>query len=332
MKKAYIKAISYYLPEEILSNDVLSNQFPEWSMDKIESKTGIKQRRIAKESEFASDMAIHASELLFKEHKIEKATIDFVLLCTQSPDYCLPTTACIVQDKLGLNKNAGALDFNLGCSGYIYGLAIAKGLILANIAQNILLITSETYSKYIDNSDRVNRTIFGDAAAATLISDSGIAEILEFDLGTDGSGADNLIVKGGGARFKSNNQLNQVFNSEIDSCLFMNGPEIFSFTTKMVPSLIKNNIQKNNLSEDSISLYILHQANKYMLDFLQKLSKIPDNKFFNYIESIGNTVSSTIPIALTEAIKQNKTEGNVLLAGFGVGYSWGAVIINFKNE
>lgn len=332
MNKAYIKALSYYLPKESLSNSDLAIQFPDWSIDKIESKTGIKVRKIASNNEFASDMAISACQLLFDEHNIDKSTIDFVLLCTQSPDYFLPTTACIIQDKLGLNKNIGALDFNLGCSGYVYGLAIAKGLIASNVAKNILLITSETYSKYIDKSDRVNRTIFGDAAAVTLISDNGIAEILDFDLGTDGSGAQNLIVKDGAARFKPDNENISNDNSISNPCLFMNGPEIFTFTTKMIPSLIKDNLARNNLTEDEISLYIYHQANKYMLDFLKKLSNIPSDKFFVFLEDIGNTVSSTIPIALSEAIKQKKVSGNVLLAGFGVGYSWGAVVIRFANE
>lgn len=332
MNNAFIRAVSYYLPTDILSNVELANQFPDWSIDKIEAKTGIKSRRIANNNEFASDMAISASNKLFEEHNIEKSTIDFILYCTQSPDYFLPTTACILQDKLGLEKNIGALDFNLGCSGYIYGLAIAKGLLVSNIAKNILLITSETYSKYIDDSDRVNRTIFGDAAAATLVSNEGFAKILDFDLGTDGSGAKNLIVKEGGARFKVSNEKDNFNNSIKDSCLYMNGPEIFTFTTKMVPSLIRKNIKKNHITENDVNLYILHQANKYMLNFLKKLTKIPDDKFFEYLEEIGNTVSSTVPIALAEAIKKKKTFGNVLLCGFGVGYSWGSVILNFQNE
>jgi 3-oxoacyl-[acyl-carrier-protein] synthase III len=329
MNKAYIKAVSYYLPDKKLTNQELSEYYPEWSVSKIEAKTGIKTRRIASDSEFASDMAINASNLLFKEHNIDKNSIDFILLCTQSPDYFLPTTACIVQEKLKLRKEIGALDFNLGCSGYIYGLALAKGLIISNIAKNILLITSETYSKYIESSDRVNRTIFGDAASATIISNDGIAEILEFDLGTDGSGANNLIVKDGGSRFRN------IFhdsgnNQKKHSSLYMNGPEVFTFTVSHVPDLIRKVTEKNCLTDNLINLYILHQANKYMLDFLKKIINIPNDKFFLFLEDIGNTVSSTIPIALIEAIKIKKAKGNVLLAGFGVGYSWGAVVIKFK--
>jgi len=189
--KAKIKALSYYLPTNVLTNQAINDEFPEWSVEKISAKTGIYNRHIAGVAEFSSDMAIKAAELMFREHNISPSSIDFILFCTQSPDYFLPTTACIIQNKLGVPTTAGALDFNLGCSGYVYGLALAKGLILAGIAKNLLLITAETYTKFIHPKDKSNKTIFGDAASATLITrDDGFAEILEFDLGTDGSGAD----------------------------------------------------------------------------------------------------------------------------------------------
>jgi 3-oxoacyl-[acyl-carrier-protein] synthase III len=193
--KVYITAIDYYLPQQTLTNGDLSSLFPEWGVNKIAKKIGIEKRHIAASDEFASDMAINAAEKLFKNHGIQKDTIDFLLYCTQSPDYFLPTTACIIQHKLGIPVTAGALDFNLGCSGYVYGLAMAKGLVSAGIAKNVLLITSETYTKFMHSNDKSNRTIFGDAAAATLVSTEGFAEINDFILGTDGAGAENLIVK-----------------------------------------------------------------------------------------------------------------------------------------
>ncbi len=333
--KAYIKAISYYLPEKVLDNEQINKQFPEWSADKISTKTGIYQRHIAADNEFVSDMAIKASEQLFEEHNINKHTIDFVLLCTQSPDYFLPTTACIVQDKLGLPTTVGALDFNLGCSGYVYGLGIAKGLIAAGIAKNILLITSETYSKFIHEKDKSNRTIFGDAASATLINaDDGYAEILDFDLGTDGKGAGNLIVKNGGIKYPAQKYTSEDVTDEFgnvtnDDNLYMNGTEIFNFTSGAVPSLINQVLSKNGLNASDINLYIFHQANKYMLNHLRKKLKIEEDQFYYFLENCGNTVSSTIPIALYEAQKEGKTNGNVLLAGFGVGYSWGGCILRF---
>lgn len=334
MAKAFIKAISYIFPTTILKNAELSEQFSNWSEDKIYEKTGIKQRYITKDSEFASDLAVEASRKLFIEHSILPESIDFIIYCTQSPDYILPTTACILQERLGLSNHCGAFDINLGCSGYIYGLAISKGLIEASIAKNILFITSETYSKYIHPDDKGNRTIFGDAASATLISEDGIAEILNFDLGTDGSGASNLIIQDGGSRSKNGGQLvnerqGESFNSS--SHLYMNGPEIFAFTSKMVPVLVNRVLENNRVVKKDVDLYIFHQANKFILDFLRKKINIPKDNFFTHIENCGNTVSSTIPIALYEAIALKLCKGNVLLAGFGVGYSWGGVLLNFKK-
>ena len=201
MKKAFIKGIAYYFPKDCITNDDISKQHPEWSVEKISNKTGINQRRIVDNDTYASDLGVMASEKLFKDFKIDKSTIDFVLLCTQSPDYFLPTTACILQERLGLSKNIGALDFNLGCSGYVYGLGLAKGLIASNSAKNVLLIKAETYSKFIHLDDKSNKTLFGDAAAATLISSEGNGLLIgDFIYGTDGSGAGNLIVKNGGLK------------------------------------------------------------------------------------------------------------------------------------
>jgi 3-oxoacyl-[acyl-carrier-protein] synthase-3 len=330
---AKIKAISYYLPERVLDNKKLNDEFPEWSVDKISSKTGIYERHVSDENEFTSDMAVTVAEKLFAEHSISPDEVDFILLCTQSPDYFLPTTACLVQNRLNIPTTAGALDFNLGCSGYIYGLAIAKGLISANIAKNVLLITSETYTKFIHPKDKSNKTIFGDGASATLISTEGFAEILGFELGTDGSGAENLIVKNGAVRHPSldgvdvTDEFNNIKNN---NNLFMNGSEIFSFTSEAIPSLINKTLEKNKLDLENIDLFVLHQANKFILNHLRKKIKIPEDNFYIFLENCGNTVSSTIPIALNEAKKENKLNGNVLLCGFGVGYSWGSCIIKIN--
>ena len=327
----YINSISYYLPKLILSNDLIHQEFPEWDIEKISSKTGINSRHISAEDEFSSDMAVKAAEKLFLEHNIDKSEIDFLLFCTQSPDYFLPTTACILQEKLGLNTTIGALDFNLGCSGFVYGLSLAKGLIAGGMAKNILLLTSETYSKFIHLKDKSNKTIFGDAAAAALISSkSGFCTIGDFVFGTDGKGAENLIVKQGGMRFPvSNNNVDvsdEYGNIKNDKNLFMDGTEIFNFTIEFVPKLTQAILEKSKLNMEQVDLFVFHQANKYMLNHLRKKIGIPEEKFFIAMEHCGNTVSSTIPIALYEAQKEGKmTESkNVILAGFGVGYSWAA--------
>ncbi len=331
--KAYIKAISYYLPKNILTNQDLAKEFPEWTAEKIAKKIGIKERHIASKNETATDMAAKAAEKLFQEHKVDRASIDFVLLCTQSPDYFLPTSACLIQSKLNLNTSCGALDFNLGCSGFIYGLSLAKGLIFGGIAKNILVITSETYSKHIHSNDKGNRTIFGDGAAASLISTEGYAEIKDFSLGTDGRGSENLIVKSGG--FRNKEKLNDLVYNESENplssdFLYMNGAKIFNFTADAVPVLVEDVIGKNHLRQDQVDLFVFHQANKYMINYLRKLLGIEKIKFFEFIENVGNTVSSTIPIALYEAKKEGVLKGNILLAGFGVGYSWGGVMLKIS--
>lgn len=334
MKQAYIKAISYFLPEKVLTNEELIEAFPEWTVEKVASKIGINSRHISAENETAGDMAEKAALNLFYEWNVKPQDIDFVLLCTQSPDYLLPTTACILQQRLNIPTSAGAIDFNLGCSGYVYGLALSKGLIISGVAKNILLITSETYTKHIHPKDKGNRTIFGDAATASLISSDGFASIGEFSLGTDGNGADNLIIKTGGMRQRLPlNEINQDENGALfySDHLYMNGSEIFSFTQNVVPDLVISTLAKNKCEMSSIDWFVFHQANKYLLDFLRKKILIDEDKFCYCLSEFGNTVSSTIPIALKESMKDHtiKAKQNVFIAGFGVGYSWGGTILKF---
>lgn len=328
---AYIKHISYYLPQTILSNEEIVADFPEWTVEKIADKVGVNSRRVAANYETATDLAVNASERLFSEKpSISREDIDYVLFCTQSPDYHLPTSACLIQERLGLRTDIGALDFNLGCSGYIYGLSLAKGLISAGIAKNVLLLTGETYSKYLHKRDKGNRTIFGDAATATAVSTDGWGEIGNFALGTDGKGAENLIVRTGCSR--NTEKLNDLEFDEngnpiSSDFLFMNGAKIFSFTQKNVPVVVNQTLEKNNLTKEDIDLFVLHQANSYMLEFLRKKMKIDEDRFMRFMAEVGNTVSNSIPIALVEAKNQGRLHGNVLLCGFGVGYSWGGATI-----
>ncbi len=327
---AKLTDIGIYMPVKTLTNKELAIEFPEWTAEKIGEKIGISTRHIAAADETALDMAVKASEMILTVEK--KAETDFILLCTQSPDYFLPTSACIMQERLGLRTNIGALDFNLGCSGFIYGLALSKGLIASGVASCILLVMSETYSKHIHKTDKSNRSIFGDAAAAMLIEKNDHEYIGEFVMGTDGRGKDNLIVYNGGLRSKTAHDkttLKQSDDTINPNYLYMNGPEIFNFTIKNVPSLVAETLSLNKLSLDSIDFVIFHQANKYILEYLRKKIKIPEEKFFLDMEHTGNTVSATIPIALSSATSKGiiKPGDKVLLTGFGVGYSWGSVVI-----
>lgn len=331
--KAYINAISYYLPEKVLTNEELVSEFPEWSVEKVANKVGIARRHISAEKETAGDMAAKAAERLFDEYNIDRTIVDFVVLCTQSPDYFLPSTACVVQNRLGLSTSCGAFDFNLGCSGYEYGLAIAKGFVVSGIAKNVLLLTAETYTKYIHPKDKGNRTIFGDGATATLVSTEGFAEIGEFSLGTNGRGAESLIVKTGASRYTEKSDdltFDENHTPHSSDYLFMDGKAIFDFTSDAVPVMVEDALAKNSVSLDNVDLVVFHQANRYMINYLRKLLDIDKDRFFVFLENVGNTVSSTIPIALYEAIKEDKLHGNVLIAGFGVGFSWGATLLKCK--
>lgn len=328
--EAYIKAISYYLPEKVVTNEQLVEEFPEWSVDKIAKKVGINERHIAADDETAGDMAYKAAEKLIQKNGIKRDSIDFVLLCTQSPDYFLPSTSCIIQNRLGLPTKCGAFDFNLGCSGYEYGLAVAKGLVVSGVAKNILLLTAETYNKHIHPKDKGNRTIFGDGASASLISSDGFARIGEFVLGSDGSGYDRLIHKTGAMRhYQPLNDFHEDENGTLLSSdhLYMDGKAIFDFTSDIVPPMIEETLQKNQISMDDVDLFVFHQANRYMINYLRKLMEIDKDKFYVFMERVGNTVSSTIPIALCEAQKEGRMHGNIVLAGFGVGLSYGATVI-----
>lgn len=334
MREAFIKGIAYYLPEKVYTNEDLVRDFPEWSVDKVMKKVGVEQRHIAAEDETAGDMAEKAARNLFVEYGVNPSEIDFILLCTQSPDYFLPSTACILQDRLGISTSAGAFDYNLGCSGCIYGMAMAKGLIAAGIAQNVLLLTSETYNKYLHPEDKSNRSIFGDGAAACLISTDGFAKIGDVVLGTDGSGVNNLIVKSGGARCKQATG-NSIEDNEghiwRDDYLYMNGGAIFNFTLDAVPAMMKQLFDISGLSKDAIDYYVFHQANQFMLSTIRKVCGLPKDKFYMDMANVGNTVSSTILIGLKDCLNNSVIHSGmkVMCCGFGVGLSWGGTILEF---
>jgi len=321
MKKAKVIAVEYFLPEGELSNVELAALFPEWPADKIKEKLGITCRKIAAEGEFSSDLATKAAEKHFAIGRIAPADVDFLIFCTQSPDYFLPTSACLIQDRLGLPKSCGALDFNLGCSGWVYGLGIAKGLIESGQAANVLFLTGETYSKFLSDTDKGTRTLFGDAGAATLISavDCDTELIGPFVYGTDGSGAEHLIVKYGGLRNPGSPR-----SSETGLC--MNGGEILSFSAREVSKSVNALLKQSGNTIESIDLFVFHQANAYMLEFLKTKCGIPDRKFYTCFETVGNTVSNSIPIALNHAIAEGKARPDmkIMFVGFGVGLSWAA--------
>jgi 3-oxoacyl-[acyl-carrier-protein] synthase-3 len=340
MKKqqARIADIAMHLPQRILGNDELAAIYPDWSSEKILEKTGIAERRIAAPTETAGDLALQAAHNLFAQGTVSASDVDFIILCTQAPDYVLPTTACVLQSKLGISRNAGALDVNLGCSGFVYGLSLAKGLIETGAAKCVLLLTADTYSKYIHPMDKSVRTLFGDAAAATAImaEESEVQSIGPFVFGTDGSGAKNLIVEAGLYRLPasfdtSTEHVDDSGNMRSQENLYMNGAEVMAFSLKEVPKAMEALLLKAEKTKEEIDFFVLHQANKFMLEALRKKLKVPEDKLPILVEKCGNTVSSTIPIAMHQLLKQRQLQRGhqLMLVGFGVGYSWAACMLNF---
>lgn len=340
MTKQYarIKDIAIHYPEQVLQNDELAAIYPDWSSAKIFEKTGIAERRIAAESETAGDLALQAANNLFAQGVVSASDVDFIILCTQAPDYILPTTACVLQSKLGVPRTAGALDINLGCSGFVYGLSLAKGLIETGAARCVLLLTADTYSKYIHPMDKSVRTLFGDAAAATAITaeDSDHEYIGPFVFGTDGSGAKNLIVEAGLYRLPisydtATEHVDASGNVRSQENLYMNGAEVLAFSLKEVPKAIDALLLKSGKTKEDLDLFVLHQANKFMLEALRKKLKLSEEKLPILMENCGNTVSSTIPVALYMLRQQGLLARGkqLMLVGFGVGYSWAAAMLNF---
>lgn len=335
--KSYISHLCYHLPETLLTNDELKNTFPEWNVTEMYQSTGVLSRHIAKSDETPSDLAFKAAEKLLSDNNIVLNTIDFILFCTQSNDYITPTTACILQHKLNIPTTAGAIDINQGCTGFLYGLSVADGLIKAGTANNILLLTAETSSRYINKKDKSSRFLFGDGSTAALISNTpgklGL-EIGKFVLGTDGKGFQNIIIKYGGARHAlseaSSDEIKDEYgNIRTSSNFYMNGNAVFLFSINMAPKLVRQTLDKSNLNIADIDFFILHQANKIILETIRKKLCIPEEKLIIDLETTGNTVSSSVPIVLNNICnkKQTKKGNKILIAAFGVGYSWGATIL-----
>lgn len=320
---AQLGPIAVHLPERVETNTDLQKSFPNWDLKLIEEKTGICQRHVAAEGETSSDLAVRASQKLFDEHDVDPGSIDFILFCTQTPDYPLPTTSCLIQDRLSLPTGCGALDFNLGCSGYVYGLAMAEGLIQSGAARRILFLTAETYTKYIDEDDRSLRTIFGDAAAATLITSGETQSLWGFKFGSDGSGGDMLLVGDGGTRAPED-AIRPRHRKRWKSRLYMDGPSLINFTVDAVPRLVDEILEENGLTDSEIDQYLMHQATWKMLDQLRTRMGVAPERVPIELSEVGNTVSCTIPILIDQLRQAGRIDRQSvnMLVGFGVGLSW----------
>ena len=322
--KVKISSISYHLPEKTEGLIDLQRDNPDWDMPKLLEKTGIRTRHIASSDQTASDLAYIAAEQLLSDTQIRNQ-IDLLILVTQSPDYLLPTSACILQDRLRLSQNCMAFDINLGCSGFVSALSVAGGLIESGVVNTGLILCADTYSKYIDKHDRACRPIFSDGAAAILVERNAIDSMGPFEFGTDGSGFEHLIVRRGGARDPDK------ASDHPHPILEMHGSDVFVFTMRVVPACIVKLLARAGLNIDQVDLFIFHQASRLVIENLIRLMSLDEKKVFVNHEFIGNTVSATIPIALKDAVANGRltTGQTVVLVGFGVGLSWSAVLLRW---
>lgn len=328
---ATIRAISSYLPAQVENNSELVEA-------RFIKKIGVKSRHISTKDEAAGDLAFNAAEKLFAEYAIDRDEIDFILLCTQHPDHLGPHTSAHLQHRLGMKKSVGTMDISLGCSGYVYGLAVAKGLIETGLAKKILFLTSSVYTKYINVKDRATRPLFGDGATATLIDGGDTESLRAFVFGSDGSRYDKLIIPVGGSRFMPRDNP-EVFSTDDNgnyrsNCeIFMDGMAITYFTLREVPPLVENVLTAANLTRADLDYCIFHQANKFMMTYLRDKAGLNDVPFHNDITDTGNLVSGSVPLAIEQVVKNYGASNlkRVMLAGFGVGLSWAGCIADLSG-
>jgi 3-oxoacyl-[acyl-carrier-protein] synthase-3 len=331
-----IKDIEYYLPENVVSNEDLQREHPEWDLKKVEEKSGVFNRYITTEAETAFDLACKAVEKLFAACLVKIEDIQGVIFCTQSPDYIMPSNSFLIHKHFKFKQNVWTFDYNLACSGFVYGVAIARGMIETGMAQNVLLITADTYSKYINSNDRSTRVLFGDGAAATIISKSDLQGVEDILLASSGNEFNSFYIPAGGSRMPAGidtkkTTINAGGNELSAENIHMNGFAIWKFISQTVPDQINSLLARNNIDISDIEFFGFHQASKLTIDSLVKALKINEDRVYTNMDKVGNTVSASIPILLKDAEGDGSLKRGdlVLLSGFGVGLSWGSLIMRY---
>jgi 3-oxoacyl-[acyl-carrier-protein] synthase-3 len=327
-----ISALDYYLAPTALSNEALNMQNPSWDMDKATERSGVLSRPIAPEGITALDLAYQAVKNLLQANPEVLVGIDGLIFCTQTPDYLLPSNSNLLHGLLDLPSHVMAFDINHACSGYPYAIGIAKSLVTAGMATRVLVITADTYSRLIHPLDRSVRPLFGDAASASVISNSDSLTIDDQSFGTTGKLASRFIVENGGMRHSQKN----VSEVHLDSSLRVRSPDhiqmdgmgVLSFFNKVVPVSIKEILVRNKLDIQDVTYFVLHQASQLALDSLRKSLGVPSEKVIIDMSDTGNLVSSSIPVVLKRAVNRGllKKGDRIILGGFGVGLSWGTVL------
>ena len=332
ISKVRLEGIACAVPQEVRTIEEEYAQHDSVNVEKICKNIGVRRRHIAARDQCTSDLCHAAADKLLNLLRWQAETIDLLILVTQTSDYVLPATSCVLQHRLGLSNNCACFDVNLGCSGYVYGLWLMGSLLATGRMRRGLLLAGDTISRLCSPNDRATMPLFGDAGTATALSVDDAASPMYFKLGTDGSGKDHLIVPAGGFRTPhsagaARRKAREGGNVRSEEDLYMNGAEIFTFTLKRVPQLIADVLERSEWSPDDVDAFVMHQANSFILNHLGKKMKLPQEKVIIALEEFGNTSSASIPLALSARLRSELTrmQRNMVLAGFGVGYSWAAV-------
>jgi 3-oxoacyl-[acyl-carrier-protein] synthase-3 len=335
--KAQIRDIGVSFPEAFVTNQDLREQNADWNLDLVQKRSGVYGRYVAAADETALDLSCRACRDLFERSSDLPETIDALIFCTQSADYIMPPNACVLHKSLGLSERVMAFDVNLACSGFVYLLALAQSLVVSGMVENLLLVTADTYSKYIHRGDRSARVLFGDAAAATWVAADdtgrGIRDVL---CGTAGQYFDKFIIPAGGCRIPKSSatslaRTDDSGNTRSDENIHMAGRDILAFVNSRIPKNVRELLNRNALEMGDVDQFFFHQASSMILDSLTRLLRLKDDQVFRNLKNIGNTVSASLPIAIKEALDTGAISRNdtLVLCGFGVGLSWGSVLLDF---
>ena len=310
------------MPPEKITGAELSARFGGAAMRKIEAVSGILERRRAGAGVCASDLAAGAARLLFSGAGYSPKDFDLLIFASQTPDYLIPTTACILQDRLGMDNSCAAFDLNLGCSQFVYALATARAWIEGGLAGKALVLCADTPQKILDPSDRATVCVFGDGAAACAVSKTDAAAFSDFSFGTDGSGYDGIIWPNSAMRKSGGGAVGQ---------MAMDGFKIFAFAYRRATESVSGILKKNGMSVSDIDLFVFHQAGEMIVKSCAERLKIPPEKVYYKMHDIGNCGGSSVPIALADAAISGRLKSGmkVLVCAFGVGLSWGSAILEW---